>query len=215
MATTQLKLYNGALRECGHRKIANLSVSEEARHLLDDVWDGGAIIDYFLEQGDWNFATRATKIDSTSDVTPDFGLQYAFDKPSDWKRTSAIAQDEYFRVPLVDFEDEQAYWFADIDPIYVRYVSNDSSYGGDLSLWPWTFTFWAETHLASRIVHKLSAAQTNQEKLEGLAEKRKKDAIGKDALGNPTRRVAQGSWSRARTGFDRSERAIRTRLAGY
>jgi hypothetical protein len=54
-------------------------------------------------------------------------LRGAFAKPTDWVDTSAVCQDEYFRVPLLQYADEVGYWFADLDEIYVKYVSDGAT----------------------------------------------------------------------------------------
>jgi hypothetical protein len=35
--------------------------------------------------------------------------------------------------PLTDYADEVAYWFSDLDEIYVRYVSDDANFGMDFA----------------------------------------------------------------------------------
>jgi hypothetical protein len=62
---------------------------------------------------------------TTPNVDPAFGLAYGFTKPSDWIRTAGVCSDERFATPLIQYKDEAGYWYADITPIYVRYVSND------------------------------------------------------------------------------------------
>jgi hypothetical protein len=46
---------------------------------------------------------------------------------------------ETFDPPLLTVVDEPNYWYANIDPLYVKYVSNDTAYGMDLSIWSETF----------------------------------------------------------------------------
>src|SRR5258708_823139 len=121
--TDKLSLYNGALTEfLGERKLANLTENREPRRVLDEIWDGGALR-YCLEQGLWNFAMRTIQLTYSPSVEPDFGFRYAFDKPTDWVRTAALCVDEFFRCPLLQYNDEAGFWFADIDTIYVRYIS--------------------------------------------------------------------------------------------
>jgi hypothetical protein len=128
VGTTRLQLYNQALRICGERRLASLTENREPRHLLDQVWAEGGVDDV-LEQGQWNFAMRAVQIDSDPSVDPAFGLAYGFTKPTDWIRTAGFCSDERFSTPLLEYKDEAGYWYADITPIYVRYVSNDSGFG--------------------------------------------------------------------------------------
>lgn len=198
MAITKLQLYNGALRLCGERK-TTLTEEREPRRLLDDVWDEDAI-KTCLEQGQWQFATRTAKLVSSATVSPDFGFIYAFEKPSDYLRTVAISHDEYFYAPLTQFADEANYWFAEIDPIYVKYVSDDEAYGADLSLWPNYFARYVQSYLAFEIAPRLTGVKVDMEKLEGIMDGRLKEAQDKDGVNRPTRFPSRGSWNRARNG---------------
>ena len=47
--------------------------------------------------------------------------------------------------------------YADLDTIYVQFVSDDPAFGGDLSTWTGSFADYAEAFFASRIIHKLTS----------------------------------------------------------
>ena len=128
MATDQLSLYNGALLQTGSRRIANLSVNEESRRTLDDVWQGGQAINECLEKGFWKFAMRIVKIDYDTLITPSFGYRHAFHQPTDMVHWYSLCTDEFMNWPLEDFQENANVWYADQDSIYLRYVSNDASY---------------------------------------------------------------------------------------
>ena len=212
--TDQLSLYNGALRECGERKLASLTEAREPRRILDDVWDSGGVDDC-LEMGQWYFAMRTVQVDYDTDVTPDFGYIYAFSKPSDWKVTSALCSDEYFREPLLDYADEAGYWYTDYQTIYVRYVSNDSAYGKDYSLWPQAFVRYVEAYLASEICLKVTGDKERTKLVLALAEKRLKQAKNVAAMALPTQFPANGNWVRSRRGGrSRRDRGNRGSLIG-
>ena len=152
--------------------------------------------------GNWNFATRTVKIEFASAIDPDFGLQRAFTKPSDWVRTTQAASDEFFYNPLVDheFKDEQGYWFANIDSIYVRYVSDDSSYGKDLSLWPQSFVLFFEGFMGWSIAPRLKADIADRDKLEERMLNRLKSSRSKDAVNEGIKFMPATGWSKARSG---------------
>jgi hypothetical protein len=198
VTTTQLALYNEALRLCGERKLTSTSENREPRRVLDSVWDA-EFRNYVLEQGLWNFATRTVQIDYSPSVDPEFGYTYAFDKPTDWIRTVAISEDEYFTDPLLRYNDDTAYWFADAESIYVRYISNNSSYGLDYAKWPASFTRYVATHLAAEASPRLTHNENTTARLEKKAAHRLTDAQAKDALNQPTVFPPRGSWLRART----------------
>jgi hypothetical protein len=202
--TSQLALYNEALRLIGERKLASLSENREPRRLLDAVWDGSGAnsgaIDYCLEQGLWNFAMRTAQINFTPSIEPDFGYQRAFPKPEDFIRTAGVAIDPYFRLPLNNYTDEAGFWFADQDVLYVRYVSRDDQYGYDLSLWPGTFAKWVAAYLASEIVDRLTDNDAKRQLIAEAARRRLIDARSKDAMNEPTAFPPEGRWSSSRGG---------------
>ena len=201
---------------CGERKLAALTENRPPRHYLDDVWNADGVI-RCLEQAQWKFAIRSARLDYDPDITPEFGLRYAFAKPTDWVATAAVCQDEYFNVPLDQFEDEAGYWYSDLDELYVRYVSNDAAYGLNLGLWPGAFTKYVATYFASEIVLKLTSDAKKQEVIagpRGLLSRALSDAKSSDAQGGPARFPAQGAWASSRQGRSRGDRGRRGQLIG-
>jgi hypothetical protein len=216
MAASRLGIYNEALRICGERKLASLSENRPPRHYLDDVWDADGVR-RCLEKAQWKHAMRTQQIDYDPDVTPQFGLRYAFAKPTDWVATAGVCSDEHFRVPLDDFEDEAGYWYSDLDTLYVRYVSDDSAYGMNLALWPGAFTKFVATYFAGEIILKLTSDEKKQSAIvgpRGLLARALSDAKSTDAQGGPPRWPAQGAWSSSRQGRIRGDRGRRGQLIG-
>lgn len=212
--TTKLGLYNGALRLCKERKLASLAENREPRRLLDDAWGDGATngtVKRCLQMGQWTFAMRTIMLDYSPSVEPDFGYRRAFDQPEDMVRVSAVCEDEYFEKPLTRYADERHFWFADLDTIYVRYVSNDASYGADLSLWPESFAKLVEADLAQEVVGSLTGADSQAIAL--AFKTAKSDAKSLDAGNKPTVFLPEGSWASARRGGYRGPR-IGNRLIG-
>jgi hypothetical protein len=198
--TTQLSLYNNALGKfLGERKLASLTEEREPRRILDDIWDDD-FIKSCLESGEWNFATRTQGIDYSSSVEPPFGLTRAYAKPDDWCRTLTIATDPFFYTPYLDYKDEGAYWFGDLDILYVRFVSNDVNYGGDYSLWPPSFTHWVECHLAALACERITQSATKKETLDKKDAQLLRKATSIDAMNDPVSFPPTGSWVNARLG---------------
>jgi hypothetical protein len=198
--TDRLKIYNGALMILGERELASLSEERESRHKLDQVWNDNGV-KRMLEMAQWKFAMRASRVDFDVGVGPEWGFAHGFLKGDDWVVTSAVCQDEFFRAPLLQYEDEIGYWWADLETIYVRYVSDGVQYGGDLSKWPSTFVDAVKHYFALRIVASVSGADQNKiEAVVNASERVLRIAKNKDAMAGPARFAAQGSWSRARHG---------------
>ncbi len=206
--TSQLTVYNGALRNLGQRRLASLTENVPARHELDAVW-ADDFIESVLEQGLWNFATRTTRRDYAAEIEPDFGFRRAFLKPDDFVRTAMVAGDEYFASPLSAYADEQGYWFCDLDELYVSYVSSDDSYGADLSLWPPSFTRFAEVYLAYRIAPAI--APKMYDTVFKLQRRHLVEARSRDAMNQPTQMLPAGDWVQARR-RGRSDRGSRHQL---
>lgn len=200
----KLSLYNFALSHLAQRPLLSLTEDTPARYALDVIWDNG-VVDACLEQAYWTFAMRAQQIPYDADITPGFGYSKAFPKPVDWIRTSSLSQDEFFTTAFNDYTDEQQYWFADIDMIYVRFVSNDIAYGGDINGWSPSFTDYFAAHLAVKsataitgVIPSVYLLQTEQTLL--------KRARSKNSLNEATRFPRLGSWVSARLGNLRGSR---------
>ena len=217
MTISKLTLFNGALLECKERELASLSEDVAARRLLDRAWaaSGGAL-DFCLGQGEWRFATRTIELASTTSVTPDFGYQKAFDKPTDHVRTVKLCSDEYQKTPLLGYAQEQSYFFADVDPIYLSYVSNDASYGADYSLWSPEFARYVELYLATKICGKLTMSDEDKKLLYAMMNKALLAAKSSNAMEGPTVFPPPGSWvsSRLGHGAGRRDRGSRSSLIG-
>lgn len=213
MGTTKLILFNKALVEyLNERAISSLSEDTESRRLLDKVYDGG-LINFVLEQGLWNHAMRKQSLTYDPDTTVEFGYTYAFNIPTDHIRPAAISADEMFSVPLLQYETMRDLWFANHDTIYVKYVSNDSLYGADLSLWPPSFIEYVASYLALQICGKLTGSKVDKEELKKEVKTRLSTAKSKDAIAEPTQIPPVGAWAGGRGGGNR-ERGSRGRLIG-
>jgi len=205
--TTRLTLYNGALRLLGERKLASLAENREPRRLLDDAWDDGAV-NGALEAGQWFFACRGMQYDYSPSVEPPFGYRRAFNKPGDFVRTMAVCQDEYFNVPVTAYSDEAGFWYADLDTLFIKYVSNDAAYGNDMSRWPQTFVKYLEACLARDIVMALKQNKTAWVDSIQLAKDLLVEAKSQNAMAEPAKFLPASSWVAARAGAGRSRSRI-------
>ena len=197
---TQLEVFNSALLllktgPISQSELTNGSV-ERAR-ILNTAWTGA--VRRCLEMGLWKFAIRSVLVDSSPSVSSDFGFTYAFDHASDYVRTCAVCSDEFFRNPLTDrdYSDEGGFWWANIDPIYVQYISDDIEFGADLGLWPSSFQNYVEHYLAHR---SAGALKGDVEDLERQTKAALNTARSHDAMNGPTRTLPMSSWNAARLG---------------
>lgn len=211
--TDKLSLFNEALTEhLDVDKLSSLSENVPHRHALDQVWDRD-FVDTVLQKGQWDFAARTQLLEDDPSVTPPFGYQFAFARPANHVRTMAVCTDEYLRAPLLDYEFEGAYWYADHDEIYVRFVSNDLDFGGDFSLWPPNFTRFAACNLAVRSRGRIAGKGIDKDDLKKTCKGLLREAQATDAQERPSVLPPLGSWSRSRT-TRLGDRGSRRRLIG-
>lgn len=201
--TTKLRLYNEALLALGMRKLSGLTEAVEPRRVLDDAYTG--FVDLVLSEGNWKFALRSVHLDYDTDITPTFGYARAFTKPTDYVRFSIIATDEFFTTPLLNMEEDGDYFYAGEDELYLKYVSNDASYGADLSEWPESVAEFGALLLASKVRRRI-APDVDKNELERDLQKSLSKAQTKDALSIPTTFMKQGTWASSRGGRSRNYR---------
>lgn len=206
MAATRFGLYNDALDIIGERRLVTITDDEKSRYDLDSAWDAsgttaGGII-YCLEMSLWNFATRSTSLEYSPSVEPPFGFLRAFDKPTDWLRTAAVCTDPYYKNPLDDtgYADEAGFFFADLDVIYVKYISQDAEYGLDMSRWSQAFSAFVTLYLAQTVVMSITQNMSKVEAIEKKWQKALHAAAGIDGTNKPTATRPIGMWAGARFG---------------
>lgn len=199
----KLDIYNGALLRLSSRKLSSLSEAREPRRVLDHFWGSqNKLVSYALERGDWNFALRARQLEADTAIEPEFGWEYAYAKPSDFRRLSSLSADERFNDALTaqGYADEAGYWLTDVEPLNVRYVSDDADYGFNSGVWTEGFRDYLEVRLAWLSCQRI----TNDDGLKGALGHDMKKALAAaksvDAMEEGTKFLPAGSWSNARSG---------------
>jgi hypothetical protein len=212
---TKLALFNNALVELGHTPVADTGETVTSARTLVRVYDG--VVAECLANGSWNFAMETIKATADTGVEPGFGFSEVFAKPSDWLRTMAVSQDEYFTFPELNYLDDSNFWSADFSPIYIRYVSNDTGLGLDLARWPQLFTRYVELELAARSCYKLTQSRELLVDIKKDRDKARLKAKNVDAMDevNPKFPPPSG-WTTARQGRSGStrDRGSRSKLTG-
>lgn len=212
--TDKLSIYNGALSILGERNLADLTENREPRYKLDEIWDNN-FVRRVLQMGQWQFAQRTVRLDSSPSVTPSFGYQYGFDSPTDWLRTMAVCYDEYFQLPCTRYSREGQWWFSDADPLYIKYVSDDAQFGQDYSLWPHNFTEMVEHYMAYKVGPRLIGIDIDEQSLMRKWRFWLAESKAVDAMEEPAKFAPRGGWGRSRRGFSTSnDRGHRNQLIG-
>jgi hypothetical protein len=201
VAITQLSLFNDALFNLGARKLVALSDDVEGQYLLTDAWGSGGTspgaVAACLEQGFWNFAMLSTAINHTGPENTT-GFAWTFTKPSDMIRLAYLCSDDRYIEPLLNYQDNPTTWDADIDPIYVRYVSNGASYGLNYAIWPESFRLYVGWYLAWKIARSLTGSKVTQEDAAKEMKLALRDAKSKDAMKDPPKRMWRSNWTESR-----------------
>lgn len=202
MGTTKLKLYNNAIRNCEQTPISALSETIEVRFRCDDFYDD--VLVWMLEQHFWRSAMRTVSITINEAINPAFAFEYAHDLPTDFVRREVISSDEFLEYPLDEqmggaaYKIEGGYIWANITPLYMRYVSNDSSYGYDLTKWTDGMAEAFGYELAARIAPHVTGSTDKANELHEMAHAKAARAGTYDSLQQPTQRIREGNWSRGR-----------------
>lgn len=194
----KLTIYRGALRLIGHgASLSSLTEVSHARTELDNAWTSS--VDYLLTEALWNFAIRSIELSKDDDVTPNFGYDYAFSKPSDWVRTASMSNVGFNDdIGFEDYDDEGDYWYASVNPLYVKYVSDDASYGYNVGRWRQRFAKALEAHLAFEVAMPLGKDRAVRNDMFNLYEKRIAKAKALDAVDERVRKQPQGRLVTAR-----------------
>lgn len=199
---TQLQIYNDALKLCEERSITSAELAANSRkpcRLLNDVWNGGGV-NACLEESDWDFARRTIAATFNPSIQPDFGYIHAFQHPADWLRTSAVSSEPYFNSVYTLYADEAGYWWSDLTTIYVKYVSSNIAYGGNLALWTESFKQFCAAHFAWKIVGNLTHDKVLKKEVFEEYERLRTSARSKDAMNEPASFFPRGQLTRARRG---------------
>jgi hypothetical protein len=197
--TSQLSVFNKALRHLEERKLASLTESRESLRYLTDEWSDA--ITYCLYQAPWNFAIMNAQVYADQSQAPTFGYEFCFTKPGDCIKTFLASDNESYNPPLRSpdgFDDKNLVWFANISPIYVMYVSNLPSYGMAIGSWPPGFVEYLSAYLAWLVGPRLKQDANKVAMLYKLQERKKREAVASDALDLMPSRPPYNTWVMSR-----------------
>lgn len=153
---TQLSLYQGACLLIKQRPVATLVENTIPRVSLDAVYT--SVLQFMLEAAEWKFAVTTAALTPAS--TPTFGYAHYFSKPADYVRIVNMSVSPTLWPALIDFTEQGQQWAANCNPLYVRYVSNDASFGTNLAKWTAYFERAFMYELAYRVAPHLTKMST-------------------------------------------------------
>lgn len=197
---TKLQIWNRALRALRKDRLATLTDNVAVRYELTDCW--GQVVADVAEAGLWNFGIVTAAVSATSDLTAIAGYQYGFSHPSTWIRTIQVSASSRFDTEI-DYRDENGAIFANVTPIYLRYLAT-TKFGDDyVSTWPQSFASVVTARLAFELSEVLGESTAMRDSLRDEFEAAMRRAKNLDAMNQPQIRFKEGSWSRAMSGGHR------------
>jgi hypothetical protein len=145
-------IWSEALRMMGYDEGRKSSTemddaADRVYRILDTAWD--RTVRFCLTEHYWNFATTTTSI-LGSGLTS-LGFTHGFNKPSNWMRTVHVSSDPSFNASI-EYRDQGGRFYADANPLYLRYVSTDAVQDGNASTWPEIFSHVVACRLAYECV---------------------------------------------------------------
>lgn len=195
--TTKLSIWNDALRAIGELRLASLTEDIEARYVLDDAWDDA--VAFMFTEGLWNFATKTQEITSDLGQPPIPGWSYTFDKPSGWLRTIAVSNTSLFSEEA-NYRDEGNRIYANVDTLYIRFISNANAVDDQIVNWPPAFSQAVSAYLAKICAQRISGSDAKADALDAEYTKALASAKNKDAMDQAKVYLRPGSWVRAMRG---------------
>jgi hypothetical protein len=193
---TKLGIYQEALRIIGSTRLSAIDDDVESRYVLDDAWADS--VDTAQEEGFWNFATNTASVTGTGGSShPSF--EYSFTKPTGWLRTVAISGAPNF-MSEVQYVDEQGTLYANVSPIYIRYIDSRAFDDDDISTWPRWFAALVAARLAMDVCEVLTKSNVAVEKTIQVYSDRVSEAKNRDAQDQAQQRRAYGSWVKSLVG---------------
>lgn len=197
--TTELALKNLALGTfVGTERLTTLTDNVPQRYALDAVYAG--VLQLMLKRGIWLFALKTDQL--TKEVTaPEFHRQHAYAKPDDFVRLARIGLDARMDVELMNYRQDGDFFYADQDPIFMQYVSNDDAFGGDLERYPEAYTQAVAAELAYQSLLPISKDRGDRADLYKIKAQALDLSRRQDAVDEPVKTLPTGRFVRARIGY--------------
>lgn len=196
---TKLGVFNEAALILKQRPVASLSEQTPTRVIFEQAW--APTLEYMIGVGRWHFGARTVALEKEDAAVPEFGFANYFAKPEDYAGLVWISASPYGMPTLNDYSEEGAYWAADCNPLYMKFISSGATYGGDLGKWTPHFTRAVAYELADRTAGSLTKASANDlERLAKMKERALHKAKSLEAFNQPSDRPTPGQLVQARAG---------------
>ena len=200
---TKAQLYKSAVLLIKQNAIGLAVTDDDAFvNTINLVYDEA--LRFALCAGDWNFATRTVSIEASENVSSGINdYAYAIEKPSDYAgRIVAISGNQRLDPPLDAYHEDggfSGYIWCDVDPLYLRYISNGNEYRLNLADWHPAFERYFEYELAWRIAPQLTnMGEDATDRFEKRKNKALHNAQAQDARNQGAQPLPQGRLVQSR-----------------
>lgn len=193
-------LYNKALELMKLPPLLSNDDESERRVAIDYALDNGAIETVF-DLINWSYNVKQAKLEDDGVYAPTFGYTYRFAVPADMTRLYSISSDDRFLVPLERWYREGAYFYADVDEFYIKYLS--TAQHTTTTDWPrYMFNL-----VAAEIARACCWLQgVDEQTVERKYQEYKYEAYNTDAQRQPPQVISSGSWTKARYSYETRNR---------
>lgn len=205
----KLEVFNLTLAALGQRPLSALTDNRPEQRAIDRIYD--TTVKWMLERAFWKWACRSDELNQSDTAVSNWGYNFVYELPEDYERIVRISDNERLRPTLNDFLTENGFLYADAQPIYMQYVSNDPDYGYNVGLWTASFVSALADELAVRSAPGMTGAQVP--KLDDLRKNAKRTlyiAKSADAVNQPVAFPPSGRMVRARSGWSQTNSMRRT-----
>jgi len=199
-----LRIYNDALMILGQLKITNVNDDSHRRSILDTSVDS-ELVSTILEDIGWHWAITSRRLNNDPSLEPEWGYRYAFRLPDNLHRFDGVWYDEYMKVPVREYMDEDGILFCSDQEIFIQYV--DSRFITDPESWTASFRRFVASKMAYDVCNDVSLNLSNIQKQHVMSvyDKREREIKAIDAQQSPPLILTQGNCLRSRY-QDRSDR---------
>jgi len=187
------KIYNKAFFILGLNEIIS-NTDDSLRRIKADVIVGMGLVETVLEDLGWTFGLTSQKLDYDPSLEPEWGYERVFTKPLDMHRINGVFQDDFFRHPLKNYQDEGDKLYCSFDSIFIQYVK--TSFITNVDDWPQYFTNVVACDLAVLLAPGMAPHLLNHAIVE--RERFNSEAMSTDAMSGPPQVIRTGSWINAR-----------------
>lgn len=207
-----LAIYNDIMNLYGLDPISSVNDDSYRKSRLDQARTA-EIVEACMEDVGWHFASVSQKMFYDPSIDPEWGYQYAFERPAECHRIDGLFSDEHFRDPVKYYQEEydsvadKTFFYSSYQIMYIKYISSD--YVTDSTLWPSYFKRFVAAQMAIDAHAGVKKQHPEIESFDVIKDhyaRRRSEAKSTDAITSPPRVIAQGSWSRSRREFSRRDR---------